>query len=135
MEKIALNDISKKEYQNLIQTAQQIEVALGSAEYKVFKMKRQREQIDGDLKLWWDKVVGEYKLDQSKDYFVDNEGNINVVDRSKIPSQGAANVGTGQNEPNKEAEGSNPEGQEKETKTAKAEEVETKVGGTAQDLV
>ena len=104
MEKIALKEEFKKEYQDFISAAQQSEAIIGSSEYKLFKMKRQREQIDGEIRQLWEKIVVEYSLDKNKDYFIDGDGNINLVDRSKMPQQGAPNVGTGQNETDKKVE-------------------------------
>ena len=81
MEKIEVRDELKNAYLNLVRSAQQMEGSIGAAEYRIFKMKNQRQQIDVDLKSWWDSVADEYKLDKTKDFYVDNDGAINQVER------------------------------------------------------
>ena len=85
MEKIQVKDELKQKYLGLVQGAQQMEQALGAAEYRVYKMKGQRSQIDVELKTWWDDVATEYKLDKGLDYYVDNEGNVNQTERPAPP--------------------------------------------------
>ena len=89
MEKIQVRDELKKEYIALVQTAQQMEQSLGQSEYRLYKLKKQREQIDIDLKTWWDNVAVEYNFDKSKDYYVDSEGAINQVEKPEAPAPAA----------------------------------------------
>ena len=86
MEKIQVNDALKEQYIGLVRGAQQMEQSIGAAEYRLYKMKKQREQVDVDLKTWWDSVAEEYKLDKAQDYYVDNDGNINQVERPEQPA-------------------------------------------------
>ncbi len=86
MEKIQVNDTLKQEYKNLIGAAQQMEQSIGASEYRLFKIKQQREQVDVELKAWWDKVAEELKLDKSNDYYVDAEGAINQVEKPETPA-------------------------------------------------
>jgi len=85
MEKIQVKDELKQKYLGLVQGAQQMEQSIGSAEYRVYKMKEQRSQIDVELKTWWEGAAAEYKLDKGLDYYVDNEGNINQVEKPVAP--------------------------------------------------
>ena len=87
MEKIQVNDELKGEYLGLVKGAQTMESAIGSAQYRLYKLCDQRGLIDGDLKAWWEKVTEEYKLDKTKDFYVDGDGAINIVER---PEQQAA---------------------------------------------
>lgn len=89
MEKIQINDQFKEDYKKLIQAAQNIESAIGSAYCKLNKMVEVRRQVDTDLKAWWDSITEEYKIDTSKDYYVDNDGAINVVEK---PAEGDKTV-------------------------------------------
>jgi len=83
MEKIELREDLKGNYLEFIRSAQQLEQSIGSADYRIYKLKLQRAQIDAELKTWWDNIAKEYNLDQSLDYYVDNEGSINVVEKPK----------------------------------------------------
>jgi len=90
MEQIQIKDEQKKLYTDLVLTAQQIEQSIGSSDYRVYKLKKQREEIDVNLKTWWNGIAAEYKLDGGKDYYVDKDGAINQVDRPQQPGQPAA---------------------------------------------
>lgn len=86
MEKIQVKEELKQEYVGLVRAAQSMEQSIGASEYRLYKMKGQREQVDIDLKSWWDKVAEEYKLDKAQDYYVDNEGSINKVEKPAAPT-------------------------------------------------
>ncbi len=92
MEKIQPKEELKQEYLNLVRGAQQMEQSIGAADYRLYKMKEQRSQIDVELKGWWDKVAEEHKLDKGLDYYVDNDGAINQVERPAAPEAPAASV-------------------------------------------
>lgn len=81
MEKIQVSEEFKGDYKKLIQAAQSIEAAVGGAYCKLNKMVEVRRQVDADLKTWWDKIAEEYKIDKSKDYFVDQNGDVNLAER------------------------------------------------------
>ena len=81
MEKIQVNDELKGQYLGLVKGAQAMESAIGAAQYRLYKLCEQRGSVDGDLKTWWEKVTEEYKLDKTKDFYVDGDGAINLVDR------------------------------------------------------
>jgi len=76
MEQIQIREELKKEYTGLVSTAQQMEQTIGSTDYRIYKLKKQREEVDVALKAWWDGVAKEYTLDGSKDYYVDKVGEI-----------------------------------------------------------
>jgi hypothetical protein len=80
---IKLNEEHQKTYKELIKAAQSIEASLGSAYYKITKMAAVREQVDNDLKNWWEKVTEEYKIDKTKSYYVTQDGEIKVVEDDK----------------------------------------------------
>ena len=137
MEKIQVSDQLKDDYKKLIQAAQNIESAVGSAYIKLNKMIDVRKQVDVDLKTWWDKVAEEYGIDKSKDYFVDHDGAINVVEKPAPKAPEAAQA----EEPKTEA----PAEEEKPAETpeetpaedpapASAPEEDNKEGGTTADL-
>jgi len=123
MEKIVLRDELREDYRKLIQTAQNIENSLGSAYYKMAKMVSVREQVDADLKTWWEKVSEEYKIDKTKDYFVDQEGAINVVERPETPEA-----------PKPEAPAKEEEPKEEAPKEEPVEDVDSKKDETVKDL-
>ena len=81
MEKIQVNDELKGQYLGLVKGAQSMESAIGAAQYRLHKLCEQRGMVDGDLKAWWEKVTEEYKLDKTKDFYVDGDGAINIVER------------------------------------------------------
>ena len=85
MEKIQVSDQLRDDYKQLIQTAQNVESTIGSAYCKINKMVEVRKQIDIDLKAWWDKISIEYNIDKSKDYFIDQDGMVNLVDKPVAP--------------------------------------------------
>ena len=95
MEKIQISDQLKDDYKKLVQAAQNIEAAVGGAFCKINKMVEVRRQVDADLKGWWDKISEEYKIDKTKDYFVDAEGSINLAEKPagpETPAQPVADV-------------------------------------------
>lgn len=92
MEKIQVKDELKEKYVALVRGAQSMEQSIGAAEYRIYKMKGQREQVDVDLKSWWDDVALEYKLDKGLDYYVDNDGAVNQVERPAAPAAPEAPV-------------------------------------------
>lgn len=79
-----LNEEHQKTYKELIKAAQSIEASLGTAYYKLTKMAGVREQVDKDLKEWWEKITEEYKIDKTKSYYINQEGVINMVEDEKI---------------------------------------------------
>ena len=126
MEKIQLKDERKNEYKKLIQTAQSIEAAVGGAYCKLNKMVDVRRQIDNDLKNWWDQVSEENKIDKTKDYFVDQNGDINLADVTGQGSQAAGGNDGGASE-----DGENPK---VKTEKPSGEEVkEVPVAGTTEE--
>jgi len=141
MENIKLTEASKKEYQDLVATAQNIDFALGGAQYKLYKMNKMREQVDLDLKTWWEKVSDENNIDKSKDYFVTQDGEVSVVDK---PAGGTPNVGTPTNEPNTEVKSEDePKVEDKEVSSEQGPAsptedvdvaIDNKEGGTSADL-
>jgi len=144
MEKIQIKDQLKEDYKKLIGAAQSIESAIGSAYCKLNKMVDVRQQVDTDLKTWWDNVSEEYKIDKTKDYYVDNDGAINVVEKKEDIADAPveplvdpdADVTTVTNE---EAQAMVDSGEAKIPAEAIVEEVpvedkDNKEGGTSADL-
>ena len=127
METIAVKDDLKELYINLVRSAQQMEQQIGAADYRLYKLKKQREQVDIDLKTWWDTVAEEYKLDKTQDYYVDNDGNINQVERPAQPAQPAEPVEPVVDKDSAPAE--EPKPAEPEAPSA-----DPTVGGTVEDL-
>ena len=123
MEKINVKEEFKSAYLGLIRTAQQMEQSIGASEYRLYKLKGQREQIDVDLKTWWDNVAEEYKLDKALDYYVDNDGAINQVEKPAAPAAPEAPVDPDVVAPEIKEEAPTP-----------AEPVDNKEGGSAADL-
>lgn len=138
MEKIQVNEERKNEYLELVRSAQNIESAVGGAYCKLNKMVEARKNVDVELKGWWDKVAEEYNLDKSKDYFVDQDGVINVVERpAQTVPEGGQDGGASEAAPQEGDQGTNPEGQapegDQET-SGPQEDVDNKEGGTVEDL-
>jgi len=140
MEKIQINDQFKEDYKKLIQTAQNIESAIGSAYVKLNKMVEVRRQVDTDLKSWWDAIAREYKIDTKKDYYVDSDIAVNVVER-KAPQTPTEDVVDPDAEPvetlsNEEAQAMIDSGEATipEEAVVVAEEADNKEGGTTEDL-
>jgi len=86
MEKIQVNDELKGAYLSLVKSAQAMEAGIGAAQFRLYKLCEQRGTLDIDLKAWWEKVTEVYSLDKSKDFYVDGDGAINVVDRPEAPA-------------------------------------------------
>jgi hypothetical protein len=124
MEQINVSKEYQDKYKELIKAAQNVEAGIGGAQFKLYKMNKMREQIDVDLKAWWDKVSEEYKIDKNKDYYVTNEGIINLVERPVAPKAPAAPA-----DPDKKPEA--PAAPEAPKEAAPAD---NKEGGTAEDL-
>ena len=92
MEKIQVNDELKGAYLGLVKSAQAMEAGIGAAQYRLYKLCEQRSNLDGDLKTWWENVAEVYSLDKTRDFYVDGDGAINVVDRPEAPVAPAAPV-------------------------------------------
>lgn len=84
MEKIQVGEANRSIYQSLVRAAQQTENSMGNTLYKLSKITRQREQIDVELKSWWDRVADELGLDKTKDFYVDSDGTISMVERPEV---------------------------------------------------
>ena len=134
MEKIQVKDELKQKYLGLVQGAQQMEQSIGSAEYRVYKMKEQRSQIDVELKTWWEGAAAEYKLDKGLDYYVDNEGNINQVEKPAAPAAPQAPAAPVETATNEEAQAMVDSGEATIPEEATVVDPDIKEGGTAADL-
>ena len=78
-----LNDLRKKQYNDLLHSAQEVESSIGSTNYQLFKLLKMRESVDISVKTWWEEVIKEMALDPNKDYMVDREGTINDISRKQ----------------------------------------------------
>ena len=83
-----LSATRKVEYDKLLKAAQDVELNIGAAEYRKNKLVRMREQIDIDVKKWWDEVSVELKFDKDKDYMLGPDGTIKEVPRQQQAGQG-----------------------------------------------
>ena len=86
MEKIQVNEELKGTYLGLVKSAQTIETGIGAAQYRLYKLCEQRALVDVDLKTWWENVSKTYSLDKTKDFYVDGDGAINIVERPEAPA-------------------------------------------------
>lgn len=79
-----LTDERKAQYSNMLKTAQDLEMTIGSSQYRIQKLLNMRADLDGGLKKWWDEVLKELALDPKLDYMITQEGSIR-----EVPKQGA----------------------------------------------
>ena len=82
-----LTDERKKEYEGFLKAAQEVELLIGSTQFRISKMLKSRADIDAGVKLWWDKISDELKLDKTKDYMMNAEGIVKEVPRTSRPPQ------------------------------------------------
>ena len=77
-----LTDIRKKEYDAMLKGAQDIEMTIGSTQYRLFKLAKMREDIDTGVKKWWDEMIKELSLDPNRDYYI-KDGIIQDITKEK----------------------------------------------------
>jgi hypothetical protein len=80
---VQLTDTRKQQYDGMLKNIQDIEANIGSFQYRMHKMLNMREDVDKGIKLWWDEVLTEMKLDPKADYMITKDGNIQDVPRNK----------------------------------------------------
>jgi len=103
-----LPEIRNTQYQQLVQSAHDLERTLGTLVYKQAKFVKMREEIDDTVKKWWDEVIEDLKLDSKLDYAIDADGTIKSATPAYAPAQNEpqedkqkeSNVGTNANELN-----------------------------------
>ena len=78
-----LPEDKKKEYNTFLKSAQDIEMNIGAAQYRIHKMTLMREEVDRTIKSWWDAVISELGLDPKRDYMVNNSGVVVDVTREQ----------------------------------------------------
>jgi hypothetical protein len=76
-----LEEARQKQYTNLMGNAQQLEMTIGSSQYRLSKLVDMRKELDTTLKTWWDEVIKEMKLDDKRDYMITNDGLIKDVSK------------------------------------------------------
>lgn len=69
-----LSESKKETYTSLLKSAQEIEANIGSTQYRVHKFILLREDIDRNLKAWWDETIKELDLDPTNNYMVNKDG-------------------------------------------------------------
>ena len=73
-----LSDLRKAEYDKMLRSAQDLEMSIGSNQYRIYKLTKMREDIDVAVKKWWDELLTELKIDSSKDYMI-SEGSVKEI--------------------------------------------------------
>lgn len=81
---VKLTDARKAQYDNLLNSAQQLEMTIGSNQFRISKLLDMRKELEGTLKKWWDEVLVELKLESNRDYMITKDGTIQDV--SKEPA-------------------------------------------------
>jgi len=81
-----LSQDRKSEYDRFAKSAQDLEFAIGSADYRKSKLIDLRKDIDKGIKEWWDKIAKELNLDAKGDYMLSNEGVIKEVPKQQQPT-------------------------------------------------
>jgi len=76
-----LTEEKKTQYDNMLRSAQDIELNIGSGEYRIHKLLAMREEIDKTLKSWWEETIKELNLDPNNDYMISREGMIKDVSK------------------------------------------------------
>jgi restriction endonuclease len=74
-----LTDARKGQYGNLLKAAQDLEMTIGSNQYRIQKLINMRSELDVSLKKWWEDVLKELALDPKLDYMITQEGTIKEV--------------------------------------------------------
>jgi len=92
-----LPEDKKKQYDSMLQSAQDLESTIGSNQYRIHKLLAMREEIDRGLKAWWEQVLKELNLDPKKDYMISKDGEIKDVSKPE-PVQTPSAVGTNASE-------------------------------------
>lgn len=80
-----LTDTRKAEYDQMVRSAQELEMTIGSTQLRVYKLLKMREDIDTGVKKWWEEVIKELSLENNRDYMI-SEGVIKDVTKD-APSQ------------------------------------------------
>jgi hypothetical protein len=81
-----LTETKKEQYYAMLKNAQDIEANIGSAQCRIYKLAKLREQIDVDLKSFWEELVKEFNLDTQKDFMIDLDGIIKEVPSKNTPA-------------------------------------------------
>ena len=80
---LKLVDTRMKQYSTMLRTAQDLEMSIGSTQYRIYKLSKMREEIDIESKKWWDEILKEYSLDPNKDYMITPDGSIRDIVKEK----------------------------------------------------
>jgi len=72
----------QSEYESLLKNAQDLDATLGSTQYRLYKMCKMREELDGAIKMFWDQVIKELGLDPKVDYIIKPDGVIELVENN-----------------------------------------------------
>lgn len=87
-----LTEERKSQYTGMLRNAQDIEITIGSTEYRKAKLIAMREGIDKNLKEWWDTILKEMALDPAKDYMITQDGCVKEVARPSVAAEATPSV-------------------------------------------
>ncbi len=76
-----LADSAKVHYDKLFNNARELETNIGNAQYRLFRLCKMREEMDGHIKKWWDSIIEELNVPKDKDYMITPDGMIKEVPR------------------------------------------------------
>jgi hypothetical protein len=77
-----LPEARKAQYDNLLNSTQQLEMTIGSNQFRISKLIDMRKELEGTLKKWWDDVLVELKLEANRDYMITKDGVIQDVTKA-----------------------------------------------------
>lgn len=78
-----LQDTRKAEYDAMLKSAQDLELSLGSTQYRLYKLNKVREDLDINVKKWWDEIIKEMQLDPKNDYMITQDGIVKSIDKQE----------------------------------------------------
>jgi len=85
---VKLPEARKAQYDNLLNSAQQLEMTIGSNQFRIAKLIDMRKELEVTLKKWWDETLLELKLEANRDYMISKDGTVQDV--TKQPPTPAA---------------------------------------------
>jgi hypothetical protein len=76
----------KQQYDQLLKSVQDMEMTIGSAQYRIYKLTKMREELDVAIKSWWDEILKQLNLDPKSDFMITKDGKVQEVAREKKSS-------------------------------------------------
>ena len=74
-----LSKTRKDEYDAMLNSARDLELNIGSNQFRLHKLLCMRDGMDGTIKEWWESLIKEMCLPEKRDYVILNNGIINDV--------------------------------------------------------